>query len=210
MIKNYFLIALRNLWKNRVYGFMNIAGLAVGIACAALIFLWVEDELTYNHQLKDIDRIGRVMEHQTYDAKTFTFGSTPGVLAQAMQNEVPGIKYTARTDWGGKKLFSLDEKAIYEQGLYMDSSFFKIFNFPFVKGNSDKPFPQLHSIIISEKMADKFFGSVNNAYGKPLKMDNKQDYVVSGVFKDLPQNTSFKFDWAVSFKLYEEQNTWRI
>ncbi|MFL5810655.1 MAG: ABC transporter permease [Flavisolibacter sp.] len=200
--------ALRNLWKNRTYGFLNIFGLAVGIACAALIFLWVEDELNFNHHHKDLDRIARIMEHQTYDGQTFTFGASPGPLAQGMQNEIPGIQYVARTNWGDRKLFSLDDKVIYEQGLYMDSSFFKIFDFPFVKGDPVKPFSQLNSIIVSQAMAEKFFGDVNTAYGKSLKMDNEQEYVISGIFKDLPLNSSFKFDWAAPFRLFEEKNTW--
>src|SRR5215212_7186104 len=202
MFKNYFKTALRNLWKNKTYGFLNIFGLAVGIACAALIFLWVEDELNFNHHHAGLDRIGRIMEHQTYDGKTFTFSSAPGPLAQGMQNEIPGVQYTARADWGSRKLFSLGDKAIIEQGFYMDSSFFKIFDFPFLKGDPLRPFNQLQSIVISETMAEKFFGDVNSAYGKTLKLDNKDDYVINAIFKDLPLNSSFKFDWAVPFKLF--------
>lgn len=208
MLQNYFKTALRNLWKNRTYGFLNIAGLAVGITCAALIFLWVEDELTFNHHHKDLDQLYRIMEHQTYDGKTYTFGSSPGELAQAMKNEIPGFEYTARTDWGARKLFSLGDKTIYEQGLYMDSDFFKIFDFPFLKGNPDKPFHQLNSIVISETMAKKFFDNATNANGKALKMDNEQEYIISGVFKDIPDNSSFKFDWAAPFKLFRDKNEW--
>jgi putative ABC transport system permease protein len=208
MYKNYFKAAIRNLLHNKTYGFLNIAGLAVGIACAALIFLWVEDELTYNHHHKDLDRIYRVWEHQTYDGKTFTFGATPGVLARGMQDELPGVEITARTDWGMPKLFVKDDKNIFEHGMYMDSSFFRIFDFPFIKGDPSKPFNQLHSIVISKTMAEKFFKNANDAYGKTLKMDNEQEYFINGIFEDLPANSSFKFNWAVPFKLYEDNNQW--
>jgi putative ABC transport system permease protein len=208
MFRNYFKAAIRNLLHNKTYGFLNIAGLAVGIACAALIFLWVEDELTFNHHHKDLDRIYRVLEHQTYDGKISTFGATPGVLARGMQDELPGVEIAARTDWGMRKLFGKDDKNIYEQGLYMDSSFFRIFDFPFIKGDPAQPFNQLHSIVISRTMAEKFFSNANDAYGKTLNMDNKQEYFINGVFEDLPANSSFKFDWAVPFKLYEDNNTW--
>jgi putative ABC transport system permease protein len=208
MFRNYSKAAIRNLLHNKTYGFLNIAGLAVGIACAALIFLWVEDELTFNHHHKDLDRIYRVLEHQTYDGKTSTFGATPGVLARGMQDELPGVEIAARTDWGMRKLFVQGDKNIYEQGLYMDSSFFRIFDFPFIKGNRNQPFNQLHSIVISRTMAEKFFSNVNDAYGKTLKMDNKQEYFINGIFEVLPANSSFKFDWAVPFKLYEDNNTW--
>ena len=206
MIRNYIKTALRNLWKNRTYGFLNMAGLAVGIACAALIFLWVEDEVNYNLHHEDVDRISIVMEHQTYDGKTFTFSATPSKLAGGMQAEIPGIQHVARTNWGWRRLFNLGDKAIFEQGLHMDSSFFRIFDFPFLMGDPSRPFSQLHSIVLSERMASKFFGRAEDAMGKSLKMDNQQEYVVSGVFKDLPLNSSFKFDWAVPYRLYELNN----
>jgi putative ABC transport system permease protein len=208
MLKNYIKTAIRSLWKNKSYGFLNVVGLAVGIAAAALIFLWVEDELTYNHHHADLHRIYRVLEHQTFDGTTYTMGATPGVLARGMQDELPGIELTARTDWGTRSLFGLDDKVLYEQGIYMDSSFFQIFDFPFLQGNAAKPFPQLHSLVISRSMAEKFFSSPAEALGQSLKMDGEQEYLISGVFEDLPKNSSFKFDWAVPFKLYEDQNPW--
>jgi putative ABC transport system permease protein len=208
MLKNYFKTALRSLWNNKGYGFLNIAGLAVGIASAALIFLWVEDELTYNHHHADIDRIYRVMEHQTFDGTIYTMGATPGVLARGMQEEIPGVALTARTNWGARKLFSLADKSIFEEGIYMDSSFFKIFDFPFLQGNAAKPFSQLHSIVISRQMAERFFENPHDAFGKSIKMDNEQEYLISGVFEDLPANSSFDFDWAVPFKLYVDENQW--
>jgi len=208
MISNYFKTALRNLWKNRTYGFLNIGGLAIGITCAALIFLWVEDEVNYNRHHSDLPRLGKIMEHQTYDGKTFTFGATPGPLAPAMQTEIPGIEHVARTNWGGRTLFTIGEKSIYEQGLYMDSSFFLVFDFPFIRGNAAKPFTGLHSVVLSESMAKRFFGSAAEAYGKMIKVDNDQDYLVSGVFRDLPRNASFKFDWGIPFAHYLKANPW--
>src|SRR5881296_1076820 len=99
MFRNYLKTAFRNLWKNKTYSLLNILGLSVGISCAALIFLWVEDELTYNHSQKKRDLLYQVMENQTYDIKTFTFGATPGPLAAAVKEEIPGIRSTCRTSW---------------------------------------------------------------------------------------------------------------
>jgi hypothetical protein len=92
MFKNYFKTTFRNLWKNKTYSFLNIFGLAVGIACAALIFLWVEDELTYNHYFSNRDNLYNVKDQQTYDGTTFTFDATPGPMAQSIKAEIPGIK----------------------------------------------------------------------------------------------------------------------
>ena len=208
MFKNYLKTAIRSLWNNRSHGLLNIVGLAVGIAAAALIFLWVEDEFTYNHHHADMDRIYRVMEHQAFDGNIFTMGSTPGVLAAGMQEEIPGVEVTARADWGARRLFTLENKSLYEQGLYVDSSFFQIFDFPFIQGSAAKPFNQLYSIVISKTMAEKFFANAADAYGKSLKVDNDQVYIINGVFEDLPANSSFKFDWAASFKIYEDMNPW--
>jgi putative ABC transport system permease protein len=207
MFKNYLKTALRSLWKNRAYGFLNISGLAIGIACAALIFLWVEDELTYNHYFSNRDNLYKVKDRQTYDGTTFTFDATPGPLAQGMKTEIPGIKSTARTTWGNRLLFSLGDKAIYEQGMYVDSSFLTMFQLKFSRGTSAGAFSQLHSLVLSETMARKFF-ETTDVIGKTLKVNNDQDYVITGVIKDLPENVSFKFDWLAPFKIYEEQNTW--
>jgi putative ABC transport system permease protein len=207
MLKNYFKTTFRNLWKNKGYSLLNIGGLAIGITCAALIFLWVEDELTFNHYFSNRDNLYKVKDRQTYDGTTFTFDATPGPFAQGIKSEIPGIKNTARTTWGNSVLFSLNDKTIYEQGLYVDSPFLKMFQLQFIKGNAASAFAQLHSLVVSEKMANSFFGTTN-VIGKMLKVDNKEDYIISGVIKDLPENVSFKFDWLSSFKIYEDQNKW--
>src|SRR4051812_7087001 len=123
MFRNYIKTAYRHLWKNRAYGFLNISGLAIGITCASLIFLWVEDELTFNQYFSNRDNLYKIKDRQTYDGTTFTFDATPGPMAAGIKAEIPGIKNTARTTWGDRVLFSLDDKTIYEQGLYVDSSF---------------------------------------------------------------------------------------
>ena len=207
MLRNYLKTALRNLWKNRTYGFLNISGLAIGITCAALIFLWVEDELTYNHYFSNRDNLYIVKDRQTYDGTTFTFNSTPGPLAQGIKTEIPGIKNAARTTRGDQVLFSLDDKTIYEQGMYVDPSFLTMFQLQFIKGSATNAFNQLHSLVLSETMAKNFFNTTD-IIGKTLKVNNEQDYVISGVIKDLPKNVSFKFDWLAPFKIHEDRNTW--
>src|ERR1700744_4876000 len=96
MIKNYIKTTLRSLLKNRSYSFLNISGLAIGIACASLIFLWVQDELTFNHNFAKRDNIYRIYQNQTYNGKTSTFKGTPGPMAKAMRSDIPGIKNAAR------------------------------------------------------------------------------------------------------------------
>jgi predicted permease len=207
MIRNYIKTTFRNLWKNKGYSLLNIGGLAVGIACAGLILLWVEDELTFNHYFSNRDNLYKIKDRQTYDGTTFTFDATPGPLAQGMKSEIPGIKNTARSTWGDNLLFSLNEKVIYEQGMYVDAPFLTMFQLQFIEGNAKDAFAQLHSLVISETMSVKFFGTTN-VVGKTLKVDNRQDYLISGVFKDVPENVSFRFKWLAPFKIFEDQNTW--
>jgi putative ABC transport system permease protein len=207
MFQNYFKTTFRNLWKNKGYSLLNIGGLAIGIACAGLIFLWVEDEVTFNHYFSNRDNLYKVKDQQTYDGTTFTFDATPGPFAQGIKAEIPGIKYTARTTWGNQTLFSIGDKNINEMGMYVDSSFLFMFQLKFIKGNAATAFSQLHSIVITEKMAYKFFNSID-VLGKTLKVDNKQDYVISGIIKDLPENVSIKFNWLAPFRIFEEQNQW--
>src|SRR5688572_733734 len=132
MFKNYFKTAFRNLWKNKAYSFLNLLGLAIGISCAALIFLWVEDELTYNHYFKNRDHLYYIKNHQTYDGVTYTFDATPGLLAAAMKAEIPGVKNAARCTWGNRVLFSLGDKSIYEEGNCVDSNLFSMLQLSFI------------------------------------------------------------------------------
>src|SRR6266700_5337637 len=120
MFKNYLKTAFRNLWKNRAYNFLNMSGLAVGITCAGLIFLWVEDELNYDHNNYKKDQLYQVMENQAYEGRTYTFAATPGLLGPSMKSEIPGIKNSCRFTCQQYTLFTLGEKPIYELGFYAD------------------------------------------------------------------------------------------
>jgi predicted permease len=207
MLQNYLKTTFRSLWKNKGYTFLNIFGLAIGITCAALIFLWVEDEVNYNDYFSNKDNLYKIKNHQNYDGTTYSFDATPGPLAAGIKNEILGIKRTARSTWGDQGLFTLGDKNIYQQGLFVDSSFLSMFQLEFIKGNAENSFWQLHSLAISEKMADKFFNSTD-VLGKTLKLDNGDDYVIGGVFKDLPENVSFNFTWLAPFKVFENKNDW--
>ena len=207
MLRNYLKTALRGLWKNRTYGLLNILGLAVGVTCATLIFLWVHDEVTFDHNQVKRNRLYVVMNNQTYDGTTYTFGATPGPLGPAIKQEIPGIANTARAFWGISNLFVLKDKAIYEFGNYVDPSFFQIITVDFVKGKATKAFPELHTVVISEQMAEKFFGA-SDPMGQTLKMNNKQEYTVTGVFRNQPNNSSFRYEWLAPYELYEKENAW--
>lgn len=208
MFKNFFKTTIRSLSKNKGYSFLNIFGLAIGLACAGLIFLWVEGEVNWDKFNLKKDNLYFVRENQKYDTYTATFGSTPGLMAPAMQAEIPGIANTCRVYDNDATLFSIGDKAMYAGGIYTDSSLFSMFTLPFIQGNIKTVFAQRNSLVITQKTAKKFFGNEKNVVGKTVRVDNKQDYVITGVLKDIPQNSSLQFDWAAPFEIIYDQSPW--
>jgi putative ABC transport system permease protein len=213
MIRNYFKTTLLALVKNKAFSFLNIAGLAIGITCASLIFLWVQDEVTFNHNFSKRDYLYRVMENRQINGAISTGGNTPSPAANALKAEVPGIKNTMRKSWNMDELFVLGDKAINENGMYADSSIFSMLTLSFIHGNPKDAFKETNSVVISETMSKKFFGNTDPV-GKALTLNAKQNFsvdgtfTVTGVFKDLPSNSSFQFQWLSSFELWENKNSW--
>jgi putative ABC transport system permease protein len=206
MIRNYIKTMWRSLAKSRTYSFLNIGGLAIGIACASLIFLWVEDEVNFDSVNTKKDNLYFVMENQQYDTYVFTEGSTPGLMAPAIKAELPGVANTCRLSEGGSSLlFTQGDKSVFSSGQYADKEIFSMFTLPFVRGNAEHAFDQLHSVVITQKTAKKFFGEEKDVIGKTIRVDNKQDYVVTGVLKDLASNSSLQFEWLMPYKIYFDQ-----
>ena len=206
MLKNFITLTFRNLWKTKGYSFLNIFGLAVGIAAASLIFLWVEDEVNYN-DFPNKDSLYIVNSKQFFDGNVAVFSATQGPLAPAIESEIPGIQSAVRLDWGTKALFSVDEKRLYQQGRYVDPGFLNMFSVQFLSGDSNSALNDLNNIVLSETAAHKLFGSVD-VIGKIILFDNDQSYKVSGVVKDFPKNSSYAFDWLVPFENFEKKNEW--
>lgn len=208
MFSNFFKTTLRSLWKNKGYSFLNIFGLAIGITCAGLIFLWVEDEVGWDTFNAKKDRLFFVRENQKYDTYTATFGSTPGVMAPAIKAEIPGVANTCRSYDVDAMLFGIGDRSIYASGIYTDPSLFSMFTLPFAEGDSKTVFKQRYSLVVTEKAAKKFFGNDKHVLGKTIRADNKRDYVITGVLKDLPQNSSIQFEWAAPFEIIYDQSPW--
>ncbi|HUX83873.1 MAG TPA: ABC transporter permease, partial [Chitinophagaceae bacterium] len=209
MFRNYFKAMCRNLWRNRSYTILNIAGLSIGIACAGLIFLWVADEVSFDHFNTKMDRLYFVKVNALLDKGVFTHGSSPGVLGPAIQADIPGIASTCRVSENETRLlFTIGNKSVYASGKYGEPSLFSMFTLPFLEGSPKTAFAQLHSLVITEKTSRKFFGSEKDVLGRIVRMDNKQDYVITGVLKDIPENSSLKFEWLAPFQVYYDQSPW--
>ncbi|PSL36011.1 ABC transporter permease [Chitinophaga ginsengisoli] len=206
MFKSYLKATLRNLWKNKTYSFLNIFGLAIGIVCAGVIFLWVEDEVNFDSTYAKRDKLYSLQANWDYEGSIRTFSSTPGLTGPAIKEEIPGIANTCRmTDFASSLLFNIGEKAVYASGRYTEPSLFDMFTLPFVEGNASTAFKDLDAMVITQKTAKKFFGEDKNIIGRRVKVDNKQEYVITGVVKNLPENSTLQFEWVAPFEVYFQQ-----
>jgi ABC-type antimicrobial peptide transport system permease subunit len=210
MFKNYLLTAFRSFLRQGTYSFINLAGLAIGLTCTIFIFLWVLDEISYDDFHADKDRIFQVMENQTYSAdQIYTFKATPGLLSDALQQEFAEIEFASRSSWNNRLLFRYEDKSIYEEGLYADSSLFDIFTFPILAGDRKNLLPDNNSIAISERTSRKYFGD-DDAIGKMFRINGEFDVKVTAVFNDIPENSSIRLDFVIPFDRLMKQkgNEW--
>ena len=205
MFKNYFKIAFRSLLKNKGYSFLNIFGLAMGITCASLIFLWVEDEVNYDAIFPNKEQVYYLPTNQQYNGEWRTFTSTPGPLAEALKKEVPGIVNATRVR-DEEHLFTLDDASFYKKGYYADPDFIDIFSLNFIQGNADTAFSSTDAIVLTNQTASQLFGAGNNAVGRVLKIDNTKTYTVTAVVADFPENVTLKFNWLAPFEPYAKDN----
>ncbi|MFC2157360.1 ABC transporter permease [Acidobacteriota bacterium] len=205
MLRNYFKIALRTLFKHKVYSFINVAGLAMGIACCLLIFLWVIDEMSYDRFHDDLDRIQRVVFDQDYSGKLFRVMVTPYPLAAALREEIPDVVGTTRVGYLSEVLIRRQEKklAFYESGIHaVDQDFFKVFTFPLIKGREQTVFQNPHSLVLSASAADKYFPG-EDPLGQILTLYDRSEFIVTGVLKDVPANSSLQFDFLIPYSVLE-------
>ncbi|MDX2068330.1 MAG: ABC transporter permease, partial [Haliscomenobacter sp.] len=207
MLKNYWTVAWRNLWRNKTYSSLNILGLSVGMAVAVLIMLWVVDELTFDRFHTKIDRIFRLHQHQRYDGQMFTFYSMPPVLALNLKENFPEIKRVIRTNWGDEAMLSVGEKRFYEQGLAVDTTFFEVFSFPLAEGDLKEALVKPNSIVISQEVAKKFFGDAE-AIGQLLKYNNRDAFEVTGVLEKMPPNSTLKFEFLIPYHTFMKYSPW--
>lgn len=205
MIKNYFKVAWRNLLRYKGFSFINIFGLATGMACSLLIFLFVKDEKSYDRFNKDSEDIYRVVkDFVNDDGSRLPDATTPPALAPALKRDIPEVMQVTRIfpNWGGNFLIKYGEKKIIEEKLCrIDSSFFDVFTFPFVKGNAANAFKEINSIIVTESAAKRYFDN-DDPMGKTLQVDQLGDLMVTGVLKDVPSNSHFHFDFLISTKKF--------
>jgi putative ABC transport system permease protein len=203
MIRNFFKIAWRNMLRSKGFTLINITGLIVGMASAILILLWIQNEVSYDQFHNKKDRIYEAWNRASFSGELHCWNTTPKVLARAVERDLPEVEQAVRVDWGSNFLFSIGDKRITVRGNIVDSNFLQVFDFRLLKGQPNQVLQDMHSIVITETLAENLFGD-EEAMGKVIKIDNKENFTVTGVLKDLPNNTRFKFEYLIpwAYKRY--------
>lgn len=206
MFINNLKIAYRNLIRDKGYSFINISGLAIGMACTILLLLWVNHEMNFNNFHKDVDRIYQVANWQTWNGNKNAMPNLPIPLIDALKEKYPEIEHaTHYNSWGDNLLLEYKGKKQYENIKSADPDFFKIFNFPLIYGNVETCLNDINSLVISEKAAKRIFGN-ENPIGNIVNIDNRQPLVVTAVTKDIPSNSTIKFDFLIPYEMLRKQN----
>ena len=206
MLKNYLKTALRNILKHKMQSFINILGLALGMACFLLIFLFVRFKLSFDDFHEKRDEIYRVNQEWVYQGEKRSSAWTPYEIGRALQEEFPEVAAATRL----YRLFNVNIIVKHRSNTFFESkhtltdpSFFKIFSFPVIHGNSETFFNHPHSVVISDKAAEKYFGN-RDPVGQTMNINHDLDFIVSGVVQT-PENTEFEYDFFFPLKAFERE-----
>ncbi|TKK68272.1 FtsX-like permease family protein [Ilyomonas limi] len=218
MIKNYFKTAIRNLWRNKTTSTINLFGLAVGMTAAVFIFLWVQNEISFDDYHPDKEDIFRIINAiQINKNEAWIWENSPMLMAETAQKEIPEVVQTARVianSWGGP-VFNINHQLYTEKtSAYIDKSWFSMFHYNFVQGRAAAFAKDPFSIILTESKAKKYFGNIHNVVGQIIRVDTV-NYTVQGIIKDNPVNSSFQFDILMQMdgrlanpQTYKDDKTW--
>ncbi|SEL54156.1 ABC transporter permease [Parapedobacter koreensis] len=212
MIKNYFKIAWRNLWNNKGYSALNIGGLALGMAAAILILLWIQNEVSFDMFHSKKDRLYIAANQAVFNGELNTWFSTPKPLGPALQAEFPEIVRISRYSSMGPVLMTVGDKKLKGNGIFVDSAFLQMFDFPLIQGNANNVLTNTTNVVITQSLAKRLFGN-EDAIGKTIRLDTIDLATVSGVMADMPGNTRFRqaeffMPWAYMEKLGMSDNFW--
>jgi len=208
MFKSYLKTAWRNIRNSKGVSFINIGGLAAGMAVTILIGLWIYDEISFDRYHPHYDRIGRIMQQQTINGGVFTSEAIPLPVEEELRDKFgDNFRYIALASWEGPHIISIGDKQINRNGIYIGPDAPAMLGLQMVSGTYDA-LKDPHSILLSESSARAFFGS-EDPVNKLMKIDNKQDVKVTGIYRDLPANTTFKdLAFIAPWDLYVSSEDW--
>ena len=209
MLKNYFKIAWRNLVKSKVTGFINIAGLAIGMAVAIMIGLWVQDELTFNQVHENYEDIAQVYIHQSFNDRTTTSSAISLPFAPTLRNEFgDDFEHLALGSWSFEQLIAYEEKRFLKQGMSVEPEFPALFSLKLLGGTYEEVLKNPNAILIAKSMADALFDGAD-PMGKVVRFQSSSDLEVTGVFEDLPYNSELSaVKFYTTWEYYKNENSW--
>ncbi|MBT1699853.1 ABC transporter permease [Fulvivirgaceae bacterium PWU4] len=188
MLKNYFIIGWRNLTKTRGYAFINITGLAIGMAVALLIGLWVLDEVNYNKSFKNHERLGLLYHHVTFGEQVLTINDVPAPIGNELKNNCADLEEVSMIAWAYEHVIGYQETTLIETGLFVEPQFADMFSVHMLEGSA-KALKGVHAVLLSKTLAADLLG--DNPVGKTIKSGNSEEMMVAGVFEDFPANSHF-------------------
>lgn len=203
MLSNYFKIAWRNLLRNKAFSFINITGLAIGMAAAILILLWIQNELSMDKFHKNKDRVYQLYSRGTFNGNLESWPGTSMLLAPELEMNYPETEATARMNPVSAFIFHAGDKHMASHGILTDPGFLKIFDFPLLQGNVNTALSTPRSLVLTESFAKKLFGK-EEAMGKLVRIDSSANFMVTGILKDLPNNTAFDLEYLVPWSYMDE------
>ena len=206
MLKNYILLAWRNLLKHRSSAAINIGGLALGLTTSILVLLFLTDELSYDKFHKNIAHLYLLMKNQQVADGVRSDRTSAGPMASALQAGLPGVEQAVRQAGTGTTA-RLGDKQVAIDGIYVDTGFFNMFSFPAVAGDPETALHDTHSIILTESAAKKLFGDAN-AMGWTFIIDDTVPVRVAAIVRDVPVTSTIGFEYIRPFAVFEKQNTW--
>ena len=210
MLGNYLKIALRNLWRNKLYSLLNLTGLSVGLSASVLILLWVQNELSFDNFHQKADHIYRVTNTLKVSDEPWVWSNSPIMLGESAQRQVPGVERVTlfKKPWQSISFRVGNELYSEEEAIFVDSSWFSVFTYRFLLGNPKQALSEPNSVVLTETKACAWFGNPTAAVGKIVRMDST-DLVVRAVVRDNPANSSFQYDLllpiATSFRTAKER-----
>jgi putative ABC transport system permease protein len=205
MIKNYFVLFVRNMLRHKTFSLINVFGLTLGIACFAIIIVFAEFEYSFDKFHRESHNVYRIVkDFVNNEGLSIPDATTPPALSARLRTDVPEVESITRfvQSGGRRNLFHYGDKRFYElELLRVDSAFFSVFDFEFVKGSKERPFNGIHSMLLTESTARKYFGD-EDPIGKIIRtnINNETDFEVTGVLKDVPLNSHFRFHVLIPFE----------
>jgi putative ABC transport system permease protein len=209
MLLHYTAIALRSLRRNVTYTFLNIAGMSVGLTAGILILLWTLDEFSFDRFHRNLPNLHVMLQDQKSEGEIMTYTAMPGPLAADLKASFPEITNATRANFISPRLLrTADGEMFREMAHYVEPAFFEMFNFPALVGDPKAAVADPGSVVLTERTAKKIFGS-QNPIGQPLNVSGRYDYKVAAIIRDVPENSSIRFDVALPFAVFEKaQANW--